>query len=180
MSGTVPFAELDEILGYLAEVCRDLSVRWALLGGVASNLYRDRPRLTQDVDVTIEIDRSRWPKLAARLSADGWTLQPQDAYPDVLLLRGASRLAVDVLLAKTEYQRGALDRAVPQRLALGATVPVLAPEDIIIHKLIAGRHTDIDDIERILAADSALDLVYLEQWIDAWDVRDRWEQIRPG
>lgn len=175
----MPFAEFDEILAYLAELCRNLGVRWALLGGVAANLYRDRPRLTQDVDVTIEIDRGRWPTLAARVSADGWTLQPQSEYPDVVLLRGASRLAVDVLLAKTEYQRAALDRAVPQRLALGVTVPVLTREDIIIHKLIAGRHTDIDDVERILAAQPALDLVYLERWIDAWGLGERWEQIRP-
>lgn len=176
----MPFAEFDEILACLAELCQDLGVRWALLGGVAANLYRDRPRLTQDVAATIEIDRSRWPTLAARVRADGWTLRPESEYPDVILLRGASRLAVDILLAKTEYQRGALDRAVPQHLARGATVPVLTCEDIIIHKLIAGRHTDIDDIERMLAAEPALDLAYLERWIDAWGVRDRWEQIRPS
>lgn len=175
----MPSSAFDEALAYLAGVCSELKVRWALVGGVASNLYRDRPRLTQDVDVTVEVNRSTWPSLAGHLRADGWTLQPEGEYPDVVLLRHATRLPVDILVAKTPYQRIALDRAVQQTLDRGVTVPVLTREDVIIHKLIAGRHTDIDDVERILASAPALDLDYLEHWVDEWGLRERWEPLRP-
>jgi hypothetical protein len=57
---------------------------------------------------------------------------------------------------------------------------VLAPEDIIIHKLIAGRHTDIDDVERILARGPHLDLAYLERWIEEWRLGKRWDAVRGG
>lgn len=173
-------SEFSETLSYLSTLCQQLGVRWALLGGVASNLYRDRPRLTQDVDVTIEIDLARWSELALRLRADGWTIRPEIEYPDVVLLRASDRLAVDVLVAKTAYQRTALDRALDHTIDPDVKIPVLAVEDVIIHKLIAGRHTDIDDIERILAAAPAMDDVYLQRWIQEWGLEERWEDLRRG
>ena len=176
----MPEDDFPEALRYLSRLCHELGVRWALIGGVASNLYRDRPRLTQDVDVTIEVDRGQWSSLAARLRTDGWTLHPEVDYPDVVLLRAQSRLAIDVLVAKTEYQRIALDRVIEHAMEPELRIPVLAPEDIIVHKLIAGRHTDIDDVERILASRPDLDRTYLEHWIAQWALIELWDAVRGG
>jgi DNA-directed RNA polymerase subunit F len=45
---------------------------------------------------------------------------------------------------------------------------------VIIHKLIAWRPRDRDDIRSILEADVAPDREYLDRWISAWDLADRW------
>jgi hypothetical protein len=54
----------------------------------------------------------------------------------------------------------------------------LAVEVVILHKLIAGRPRDIGDLEAVLVTRPRLDLPYLEQWADQWDVRGTWESLR--
>jgi hypothetical protein len=65
--------------------------------------------------------------------ADGYDVRvesDEDGEPFALFIRGKGR-RVDVLLAETEYQHEALDRA---------TTDVITVEDVIIHKLrTAGR-----------------------------------------
>ena len=78
----------------------------------------------------------------------------------------------DILVAGTDYQREAIARAVPE-----GRNRLLTIEDVIIHKLIAGRYQDDADIESILATKPALDRTYLDRWIDYWDVGDRWQRL---
>jgi hypothetical protein len=53
-----------------------------------------------------------------------------------------------------------------------------ALEDVIIHKLLAWRSRDRDDIASIFAGGTELDEGYIDGWVDAWEVRDRWEEAR--
>lgn len=71
------------------------------------------------------------------------------------------------MVASVEYQRLALQRG------LGAHV--LTVEDVIIHKLIAGRARDRDDIASILEARLELDLNCIGRWAREWEVSDRWK-----
>jgi len=68
--------------------------------------------------------------------------------------------------AVADYQRLAIQR--------GFGAHVLTPEDVIVHKLIAWRPRDRDDIEVILSAGLTLDHAFIEQWSQEWDVLDRW------
>jgi len=79
-------------------------------------------------------------------------------------------VSVDILHPVVAYQREALDRAVDH---------VLRVEDVVIHKLIAWRARDRDDIRSILEAGVALDGVYLDRWIDAWELGERWATFAP-
>ncbi len=47
-----------------------------------------------------------------------------------------------------------------------------------MHKLIAWRPRDRDDIASILSTGRSFDRAYIEHWAVEWDVLDRWEQIR--
>ena len=47
-----------------------------------------------------------------------------------------------------------------------------------MHKLIAGRHRDLADIEAILETGRPLDEAYLERWAEYWEVLDRWRTLR--
>jgi hypothetical protein len=76
---------------------------------------------------------------------------------------------VDLVMATTEYQRIAVERAIDH---------VLTVEDVFVHKLIAWRPRDQDDISSILSTRLAFDEEYVERWAREWGVEDRWREAR--
>ena len=82
------------------------------------------------------------------------------------------------MFAGTDYQHEAIRRARQESFDDGASARVLTAEDVIVHKLIAGRTQDIADIEAILAAKLPLDEDYIEQWATYWDVLSYWRSLR--
>jgi hypothetical protein len=144
-----------------------LGARWALIGALAALEYRHEPRLTTDLDLLVEPvdgldDAFRAVGFEVRAIAD-----PGDP-AHLLLLRG-NGIRADLLLVEVEYQQVALDRS-----ARG----VITAEDVIIHKLIAWRARDKDDILSILRTGRSLDEEYIEHWAEEWDVSDRWDEAR--
>jgi hypothetical protein len=150
-----------------AEILTRAGVDWALIGALAALRYRATPRLTVDADFL-----ASWtPDLAASFRREGYDVdevaEPGEP-PHLLVVRGKGDV-IDVLLAVVEYQRVALDRAVDH---------VLTVEDVIVHKLIAWRPRDRNDIASILDTDVAIDGAYIEHWAAEWDVADRWTEAR--
>lgn len=155
-----------------------LGIRWVLIGALAANRYRTAPRHTEDVDLLLADTGPGLEALESTLRAGGWA--PQRASPEGELLRARhSELGVaDLMIAGTDYQHEAIRRARSEPIAEDATAAVLTPEDVIIHKLIAGRSQDRADIEAILAAKVALDESYIERWASFWEVLDAWNALR--
>jgi hypothetical protein len=87
-------------------------------------------------------------------------------------------LKVDIVLAETDYQREAIRRARTESTGGGVEVRVLRLEDVLVHKLIAGRPRDVADIEDILAGGLAFEEEYVERWAAYWDVLDLWHRLR--
>lgn len=151
----------------LAERLGALGVDAKLIGAMAALRYRRTPRATTDVDF---LARSLT-GIAEAFEADGYDVRAEldeEGSPYVLFIRGNGE-RLDVLLAETDYQREALDRA---------TTDAITIEDVIIHKLLAWRSRDLDDLTDILATDPELDEAYLDRWVAAWQVQDRWDEVR--
>jgi len=155
-------------LASIVEIFDSVGVEWALVGALAANRYRATTRFTTDVDTMATFDAD----LEHRLRAAGYevTVLADVGEPAHLIRCHRDAEAIDILLPVIEYQRVALARAVDH---------VLAVEDVIIHKLIAWRLRDRDDIRSILEAGVELDRGYLDRWIDEWEVADRWATF-PG
>lgn len=66
------------------------------------------------------------------------------------------------------YQSVALDRAVDNWLSI---------EDVLVHKLIAGRARDREDVLSILATTPEFDEEYVADWAAAWEVAHLWEAL---
>lgn len=80
-------------------------------------------------------------------------------------IRRDQEILVDLLLADSEYLRTALGRT--RTVIFGSLpVPVLAIEDLIVLKTLAGRLQDRADLEKIYMreADLRIDWTYVEQW----------------
>lgn len=151
----------------IAEKLAGLGIEARLIGALAALRYRRVPRMTTDVDFLA----GSLGGIAEAMEADGYEVRVErdaDGDPYALFIRGDGR-RIDVLLAETEYQREALRRA---------TTDVITVEDVIIHKLLAWRARDVDDITDILSTGIALDEEYIERWAATWDVADRWAEAR--
>lgn len=148
-----------------AEILDRLGGRWAFIGAMAAMRYRSTPRATTDVDVLAE----PMPGLADAFSAEGYdvtVLAERDEAPHLILVRGKGD-QIDVLFPVVEYQHVALDRAVDH---------VITVEDVIVHKLIAWRPRDRNDVASILETGKPLDSSYIERWAAEWEVLDRWRE----
>lgn len=139
-----------------------------VIGALAAGRFRDRPRQTTDVDfLVLSLDG-----VAAAMERDGFVVQAvaeTGGQPYLMFIRGED-VQVDALLAETEYQLEAHRRA---------TDGFLTVEDVIVHKLLAWRPRDRDDVESILAVGHLLDQQYIERWAADWEVLDRWREVDP-
>ena len=137
-----------------------------LIGAHAANRYRVEVRHTIDVDFLA----SRLDGAADVLRGAGWRVRAvSDDGVEYMIAARRGSAAVDLLLAETDYQRLAMRRA---------RGGVLTAADVIVHKLIAGRPRDLDDIASILAAPVALDDAYIAEHAQAWGVLDRWTTLQ--
>lgn len=155
-----------ELLRELGAALARYGARWYLFGAQASMVW-GRPRLSADVDATVEVPNDDWRGLLSSLQDAGFTLrlaEDVDAFvarTRVLpLVHQPSRLPLDVVLAGSGLEEEFLSRVVVIDFE-GIEVPVLSPEDLIVTKLLAGRAKDLEDIRGIL--DERLDRLELER-----------------
>jgi len=162
---------LGETLQAVARVLDAEELRWFVFGAQAVAV-RAAPRATQDVDITVEVDRGRLAALASELERAGL----RHRYPDIadeLLRSGAvlpmqheSGMELDLVLAGPGLEALALDRA--ERLSIdGVHVPVAHATDLIVMKVLAGRGKDQDDVRALIATGEA----------DLGEVRNLLEQL---
>jgi hypothetical protein len=172
-----------------------LGMPMAVVGGIALATWR-HVRATRDVDLLLGVgehdpnaalDRLRAadvrPKgdpavrTIGQLDVVQLSYEPPDVFVD---------LKIDLLLAKSGYHLEALDRRVLTRLPeLDVEIAVLACEDMILHKLLAGRIIDRADAAGLLRANrSSLDLDYLTHWIGTLSLTRQfdeiWDEALPG
>ena len=148
-----------------AEILERVGGAWALIGALAALRYRATPRLTVDADFLAEAH----PDLADAFRAAGYDVREvaQPGEPAHLLVVRGNGDVIDVLHPVVEYQEVALRRAVDH---------VLTIEDVLVHKLIAWRPRDRNDIASILEAAHPFDAGYVEEWAARWEVSDRWRE----
>jgi hypothetical protein len=66
------------------------------------------------------------------------------------------------------YERQAIGRA--RDIKLGNSIVRFASlEDVVIHKVIAGRARDLEDVKSILIKNLKYDSVYIEKWLKEFD-----------
>jgi hypothetical protein len=80
----------------------------------------------------------------------------------VLLARAANGIPVDIMLAALEFEELALRRARAVPFG-GRLVKLATPEDLILHKVLAPRAVDIEDVRQIVSRQrEVLDRDYLD------------------
>ena len=158
-----------ELLGRLTRALDARAIPFMLIGGQAVLLH-GRPRLTEDIDVTLGLPPDQLPRVREACAAVPLEPLPDDVegfVRDTYVLPARDRdtaVRVDLVFSTTPYEQHAIARA--QRVALGSvTVPFATAEDLIIHKLFAGRAVDLEDVAGVVARKgAALDWEYVARW----------------
>jgi hypothetical protein len=167
--------ELVTAIDILREVFEARGIRYALLGGLATML-RGRPRFTQDVDVLLEVPQVAFPALLEDLACRGFsfdrdTVIRQFVQEHMTALRfGVVR--IDWLKPVLPLYAHALAAATAIPWTNGHSLRVLAPEGLIVTKLVAFRPQDQEDIRTLLAAN--------RDDIDADLIRSEWSSVSQG
>ena len=161
--------DLSGLLARLARALDDRQLPFMLIGGQAV-LVHGVPRLTEDIDVTLEVDPRELPRVLELCGALGLTSLVTDVEAFVretfvLPVRDeGTAMRVDFVFSTTPYERQAIARAVRVRLG-DATIPFATAEDLIVHKLFAGRPRDWEDAVGVARRGGArIDWAYIARW----------------
>lgn len=157
---------------FIAALARELArhqLPFMLIGGQAVLLH-GRPRLTEDIDVTLGVDPSRLAvvrKICAALDLQVLPQEVEKFVRETFVLparHGRTGTRVDFIFSTTPYEAQAIARAVRVTVA-GVDVPFATAEDLIIHKLFAGRARDVEDAVGVVRRKGKdLDWAYIERW----------------
>jgi hypothetical protein len=166
-SGSTGLPSQEEWLSRARTALEELGAEPVIAGALAALLYRSTRRETTDIDFLIRrVDGVRQALEALGLEAEELALPGEQPHLYFFVGEGVK---IDVMVAETEYQTEAMRRSVDG---------FLSREDVIIHKLIAWRARDRDDIKSIIESGWQLDADYIEHWAREWDVLGRWEESR--
>jgi hypothetical protein len=162
-------ADFGELIARLARALSARDLSFMLIGGQAVLLHGE-PRLTQDVDVTLAASPEQLDDVLAVCSAAGLSPLPEDVanfVRNTFVLPAAdpsTGIRVDLVFSTTPYESEAIRRAVLIDIE-GENVPFASAEDLILHKLFAGRPRDLDDATGVVRRKGdALDWAYIRKW----------------
>ncbi|HEY4181712.1 MAG TPA: nucleotidyl transferase AbiEii/AbiGii toxin family protein [Kofleriaceae bacterium] len=139
-------------LAAFARVAQREHIRWYVFGAQAVNLH-GFPRLTADLDLTVDLAELSPQRFVAALGKAGFQMRFTD---DGFI--AATRVIpvtfdgyqVDLVLAGTGIEQAFLDEVVIKRLG-SVRVPVISREHLVVTKILASRPKDLEDVRELLA-----------------------------
>ena len=187
MRPSVPPASVDALAAF-AKLAEEENLRWYVFGAQAVAIY-GVPRVTDDIDVTIDPGEKGFRDLVASLRRAGFVPRISDdpafvtatrIYP---VIHQATDWNIDLVLAGPGLEQRFLDEA--RIIAAGGhRIPVIAPEHLVSLKVLASRPKDLEDIRgmlRIAELDHGLverTLAELEAMLDQSDLRPVYARLR--
>jgi hypothetical protein len=147
----------------------ELGIPYVVIGGMAVQHWGE-PRFTQDVDMTISVPLNETEDFVQTITTR-FPSRTEDPVTfarraRIVLVRAANGCGVDISLAIPGYEDEVMRRAVDYELEPGKVIRLCSAEDLIIHKAVAGRPRDVQDIESIVYRQrDALDVAYIRSWL---------------
>jgi Nucleotidyl transferase AbiEii toxin, Type IV TA system len=137
------------------------------LGGALALAYYAEPRATIDVDLNVFVATERWQEVRAALAPLGVnvTVDGASLRRDGQVRLWWDRNPVDLFFSYDPFHEE-MRKGTRQVPFAETTIPILAPEHLVVCKAMFDRPKDWLDIEQILAATEPLDLREIETWLE--------------
>ncbi|MEK7789778.1 MAG: nucleotidyl transferase AbiEii/AbiGii toxin family protein [Planctomycetota bacterium] len=162
-----------EILSKIGLCLHNHALPYMIIGGQAVLIYGE-PRLTRDIDITLGVNIDNLGTIAGIIAELGLKPIPDDVESFVKqtmvlpAIEEASGIRIDFIFSFTPYEEQAIKRS--RKIAiLGQDVSFASPEDVIIHKVFAGRPRDIEDARSIILKNPEIDTAYIRKWLSEFD-----------
>lgn len=158
---------LPEKVIVIHETFADLRIPHALGGALALAYYAD-PRATIDIDINVFVPVDQGKRVVDALSKLG--IDSTTADIATLERDGQCRLwwgdnAVDLFFAYDPFHEE-MRKQIRRVPFADVTVPILAPEHLVVCKAMFDRRKDWMDIEQMLIATDDLDTPSMEGWLE--------------
>lgn len=182
---------MNKLEGALKEVqdfLKKKGVQYMIIGGIG-NLVWGEPRLTVDIDITVQVSDVKERDFIKEVGSRFRILvdNPEDFVKKtrVLPVELSENVKGDIIFAGLDYEKKAIERAVEVEISKNSMVRVCTAEDLIIHKAITEREKDWQDIEGILLRrghllDKKYIINWLSQFVSALDkpgIQKRFEEL---
>lgn len=160
-----PIEAVLEVTAFLEAV----GVPYVIIGGLAVQHWGD-PRFTRDIDITVMVPAETLEDFFQK-ALERFVPRLPDAVDfarssRVLLLMTDRGIPIDLTLGIPGYEDEVMRRAVAADWLGSRPVPVIGCEDLIIHKCVAGRPRDWEDVRGILERQRGrVDLGYIRAWL---------------
>jgi len=163
----------ERLLKKIALQLKKVSIPYMVIGGQAVLLYGE-PRLTRDIDITMGIGvdgLDRVKKIIPIIGLKSLVQKEKEFVGRNMVLPTIdqkSGIRVDFIFSFSPYERQAIERAKDIKLG-NSLVRFASLEDVVIHKVIAGRARDFEDVKSILLKNPKYDSVYIKKWLKGFD-----------
>jgi predicted nucleotidyltransferase len=159
----------ETLISRIAKELDRSGLPYMIIGGQAV-LFYGTPRMTKDIDITLGIDTASLDLVVQAIKSIGIEIIPDDfrAFAErtcvLPTIEKESGLRIDFIFSFTPYERQAIERAKP--VLLGETKVMFASvEDVIIHKVFAGRPRDLEDVRSVMIKNTDFDRDYVRKWL---------------
>ena len=163
----------DRILSRVGSCLDKNNLPYMIIGGQAVLLYGE-PRLTRDIDITLGVNVDHLDRLLQTIEQIPLEPLPKDVTTFVKqtmvlpTLDTSTGIRVDFIFSFTPYETQAIKR-IKKVVIQGHDVCFASVEDLIIHKIFAGRPRDIEDVRIVLLKNPDIDVRYIERWLKEFD-----------
>lgn len=164
----------EKILSSIGASLKKRDIPYMIIGGQAVLLYGE-PRLTRDIDITLGVNVDHLDELLAVVQELTLKPLPKDLKSFVRqtmvlpALDETTGIRVDFIFSFTPYEIEAIKRAKKIKI-MDRKVNFASPEDLIIHKIFAGRPRDIEDVRTVLLKNPDIDVQYIRKWLKEFDL----------
>jgi len=177
-------------LAVLKEAARRLArakIPYMVTGSIAANFYTV-PRMTRNIDIVVELSEQDINRFIALFEKDHY-LEPATVRAEVKnkgmfnLIQNDHVIKLDFVVRKdSAYRRVEFRRK--QKIAVdGQALYVVAPEDLILSKLVWAKDTrselQLTDVRNLLKSVKGLNRRYLSRWAKQLSVESLYREVLP-
>jgi hypothetical protein len=173
---------LEDAFADLFQILNQFPFPYCLMGALALGAWGN-PRTTQDLDVMISIGHTDRARLLTALESRRFAEDTQWAEHNPMIREHHIRLhreavPVDLMLPKDDHDQVCLTRR--RQYELGSlSLWIISPEDLVTHKLKAGRAQDFLDVLSVLQRQAAsLDRAYITDWAKRLGIWEEWQYVQ--